>query len=621
VATHRASTASPLKIWTALSGLLAARRSMRVWRGPEHGYDKAGTLATVTLPVLPAALPLFDKRGRTNVLGLDFDAKHHGSRQVVADVADATALIEGAGGRVIVDRSTSGGMHVWVPLWSEATHTAASLRPLLDALATRWPTLDITPMAGPSKGCLTGPGSACKEGGHRQLIGPLADAVDAATTRSRMGTLGRIKTALAAGAILPDAIGVDQDILSPGVSSRVALPPLAQPDEPAAFSARRPLPDTALAFAVNGVVPGRRTPQGAPWSRSEARAHVLSWAYRRAWTLDQVHAEMTEGRWPGMVDAYRRYRVPDKALAADWRATEKWASAASCRNVRVSPHKQTHTGGGGAVGLRTWLASSLRWIELSTHLEGQSRWTVAAILQAMAYGAQLTDGTTVACGRRFYSIAGGLLEDRTVSETLRKLREVPGSPVLLVESHSGPRGDGYALVPPRIGGDPVEVGVEVIERTVIEPVAAVWKVLGLCLRRAFDVLDRAGVGERVRVADLVDATGQSRTQTYEAIGRLIEYGLVERGRGWVRRTTRTLDQVATEHQADDLVAARIDRYRGERRAWRELLALWAGEITQDCPDDERLPTDPLPVDDRAAWFAAVIAGGPPDAELAAPARR
>jgi hypothetical protein len=161
----------------------------------------------------------------------------------------------------------------------------------------------------------------------------------------------------------------------------------------------------------------------------------------------------------------------------------------------------------------------------------------------------------------------------------------------------------------------MEVNEEDIQRARIEPVHLSWKIIGLCARRVFELVDQSPNSTPVRIADLVHDSGQSRTQVYETITRLVEHGLLERGRGSVQRTTRSLDEVAQEHQVDALVAARITRYRAERAAWHHLLALWAGEVTTDCPEAERLPDDPTSTDDIAAWFAAVIAAGPPPSHL------
>ena len=52
---------------------------------------------------------------------------------------------------------------------------------LLRLLEARLPSLDKTPMTNPATGCITVPGSPCREGGYRILDGDLRSAVDAFT--------------------------------------------------------------------------------------------------------------------------------------------------------------------------------------------------------------------------------------------------------------------------------------------------------------------------------------------------------------------------------------------------------------------------------------------------------
>jgi hypothetical protein len=129
----------------------------------------------------------------------------------------------------------------------------------------------------------------------------------------------------------------------------------------------------------------------------------------------------------------------------------------------------------------------------------------------------------------------------------------------------------------------------------------------------FDVLDRAGGS--VRPLDLPEPTGMSKTQVYEAITRLVDHGLVDRGYGWVQRTRRTLTAVAVDHGVEHLRAERVARHRAERRERHTLLAAWAGDTAIDCPDAEllveKIPQDPWRPEDRAAYLTAIMATGPP----------
>ncbi|WP_018685412.1 hypothetical protein [Actinokineospora enzanensis] len=588
----------------ALAPLLAARRSVRLW-SPGVGFDDARPLGR-RLPERPAAIPIFDKRGRTTLLALDFDPKGYGREQVVRDADQAAAWIQAAEGRVIVDESTRGGRHVLVPLAAGVDFAVRHLRPVLEELARRLPTLDIIPMVNLATGCITAPGSPCKEGGHRRLLTPLDEAIDAATTRSAPGTIARLAALL--------------DLSSLPATASASTPPadtaLGDPDDDttAVDGEVMDLPPVALEFAVHGVLPDRRNRKGEPWTRHEARQSVLAHAAVRGMNLSGVLAKLVSGEWPGMRAAYDRYGPRwERALRADWKKALTWANDAAPK-FRLSAHEEVHTG--GQRSLREWLARAERWTLLCSLLDGQTRWTTLALWQALAYAAQLTGAPTIAQGRRWLSIAAGLLADETVSSALRVLRELPGSPILLVEKGVGPLADRYALVTPRINDEDVPADPAVVARTAVEPVHPAWAVIGLAARRVFEVLDRvcpAGQGS-VRPLDLPELTGMSTSQVYEALIRLAEFDLVERGHGWVRRTTRTLTDVAADHAVDELRAARLERHRAERREWHALLAMWNGEAAVDCPEIEKVPADPWRPDEREDYLAAVMATGPPPAD-------
>ncbi|CAL9677619.1 hypothetical protein SUDANB95_07945 (plasmid) [Actinosynnema sp. ALI-1.44] len=593
----------------SLAPLLAARQSVRLW-SPEGGFDRARRLGRI-LPGQPAAVPIFDRRGRTTLLVLDFDPQQHGRDQVRRDADQAVTWIQAAGGRVVVDESTRGGRHVLVPLAGDVQFAARHLRPVLDELARRLPTLDITPMTNPASGCITAPGSPCKEGGHRRLITPLDQALDAVTSRSKPATIARLAGLLdTTSMVAPSTTATGSP---PSTGDGAASAATESPCQ-ARTATGAPLPDVVAAFAADGVLPDRRTRRGARWTRSEARQSVLAHAAVRGLTRAEVVLKMIGGEWAGLRAAYDRYgRRWERAFAADWKKALTWADAANPK-FRVLAHEELHTG--GAVRLREWLARAVRWTMLCSELEGQCRWTVSAIWQALAYGQQLAGGTTVAQGRRWLSIAAGMLCEQTISDHLRALREIPGAPVLLVKKARGPLADRYALVTPHIDDEPVPVDAELVERARVEPVHPAWAVLGLPTRTVFEAVERAAAGGRVvRPLDLPALTGMSTTQVYEHLAYLHEEGLVERGHGWVRRTARTLTDVAVDHDVAELRAARVERHRAERAEWHALLALWNGETSTDASAAEQtVPVEPWTPDEREDYLAAVMATGPPPAE-------
>jgi hypothetical protein len=61
-----------------------------------------------------------------------------------------------------------------------------TIHPRLNGMQCRWPTRDIAPMSNPAVGCLI-------DGGHRELITPLNDALIAVTRRSEIGTFEMVR--------------------------------------------------------------------------------------------------------------------------------------------------------------------------------------------------------------------------------------------------------------------------------------------------------------------------------------------------------------------------------------------------------------------------------------------
>lgn len=554
---------------------------MRVWRGTGHGYDQVRTLATANLPRFPAALPLFDRAGHARTLGLDFDTSRHGRGQVLTDIADATTLFAELGAEVIADRAPGGGHHLWVPLW--ASHRIDTLAPLLAAMRRRWPSLDPAPMSNPVAGCLTGPGSPCIDGGHRELLTPLDRAVDALRHRSPPGTLARLAAAL-------------QPACAPHAPA--APPPKPRPRVPELPSRH------ARDFAEHGVLPAHRP----GWTRSEARQNVLTWAVRCGWTFDDVTSRITCGHWSALADSYAKYTNSASCrLRADWDKAVAWAETVPSPNVRGNPHKQQHTGG---AGLQRWLQRARSWT-LSHHPgPWAQRLHCLDVLQALAYASSLTGRRVLAVGGRWLSIAAGLLDEHTVWATLRLLRETPGSPVRRVKVHAGRAADVYELV--TVDGPTEDSGPATDVHLGIGPVPAVWKLIGRTHRPMLELVDRLGPpGARMPTRHLLAHSDQPRSSAYESLRVLRRWGLIDTGRGWVARTARSLDDIAVEHRVQDIVAARVIRHRAERRTWWDLLAQWHAPAARHCPPAEHLPVDPLPADDHERWLAAVLATGPP----------
>ncbi|MGV9803091.1 hypothetical protein ACWDTP_34055 [Mycobacterium sp. NPDC003449] len=587
---------------------------MRLWL-PGHGFDLR-TQLTKRLPDTPAAVPLYNRR-RTRVLALDLDAKSAGPAAVLADRHRIIGWLNELGASFISDRSTSGGAHVWVPLARAVT--LDEVRPVLAAIAARCPTLDSSPMLHPQQGALTAPGSRCREGGWRILDGTLPDAAAVLAQRNRPELF----------ALLVELLGAHSQIPAP------ASPPTNHQAADDVFEGiledarlrtqyrlSSPLPAAVDTFASTGVLPADRR-----WSsRSEARQSVLFHAAWRGMSLTDIRDHMTVGApWgQGLAVAYHRYGThQDDALARDWAKAQRFVAEAA-RKVQTCTHrKQVHTGGTGTPPRygphQRWLSHASRWCD-TTFRSHTARWTVAAVLQALASAAvkagEIVDGVpVVGVGGRSLSIGAGLISETTVWSTLRMLREMPGSPVLLVSAATGMRADRYALTTPDVlDPDPTGPG-----RPTPIDVHPVWSAIGLRHRRLYELIV-AGGPDGVAIADLVVSARMSRASAFDGVAELARVGLISRRRGQLTAGTITVDELGESVGVFEERAARITCHQASRAVWREWLAC---RRQPPCPAEVEWPParvvapqwTELPAIEHQDYLMAVMAHGPPRDDL------
>ncbi|MET4050497.1 MULTISPECIES: hypothetical protein [unclassified Rhodococcus (in: high G+C Gram-positive bacteria)] len=594
------------RLWHRFASVIAARRSMRLYDPTTRKYSSAGPL-TVKRPVLPAAVPLFS-RGRAGVVALDFDTKHHCHASVVADVSRLLGWLTECGGRAVVDESTSGGRHVLVPLAPGKTVTADEIRPLLRLLSARLPTLDITPMTNDVTGCITVPGSQCKEGGYRTLVDlDPAAASDILTVGSDAGTLQRLE-ALLGGTGRAITSPIDAHIRAEtsaervlGISDDARLHPR--------FCRSTPPPRCVLDFASTGRIDTRRWP-----SRSEARQSVITHAILSGASTANILARVTEPAWAGVRAAYARYAEPERAIRRDTARALDWAASTLSDSVRDIGHKQKHTGGTYDPVLRLWLTHAQTWVA-TEFLHRRDRWTTHAVVQALAWAAavsgQIVEGVpTVGVGGRSLSIAAGMLPESTVWSVLERLRDMEGSPLLLIERGVGRNPDRYALVPTRTGrATTVDTLTGPAE---VESVHPAWSVIGWRHRILYDAVVAAA--EPQTPDELFTAIGVGRTSGYEALLDLRVAGLLTVENAQIGVGPVELDDIGHRHGLTSAVRARIVRHRAERIVWREWLAARDEARTPKEPDSALFviaddhPADPP---DRE-YIMAVMHTGPPD---------
>ncbi|MEV6349578.1 hypothetical protein [Actinoplanes sp. NPDC051851] len=544
------------------------RRYNRAVRRHIYPTDEA---LTTELPRRPAALRTFTDGGVAWSIALDFDAKHHSAAAVAQHADDAARFFTRLGGSTIVDVATSGGRHVWVPLTVPMNLHQA--RQLAAACRRLWPSLDISPTVGPTEGCLTAPGSRCKDGRFRTLVTPLPDAVRAVTRRSAHDLIDRALT------LLTDLVGPPEDEAPP------------HRPRPVAGGALRPLGPVHAYIAERGIWPSdRTTDQNQPWTRSEACYAVLRAAAARGYTEDDILHRLESGQWSGLLALYTgRYQH-------QWRRRFKaeWKKALTAPSTNAT---QAHQSTGGHPREDTERDFARRWLAIMTTaadalVPGSDRHNARALLWALAWLAWRTGRRHIEAGTRSYSRGcAGLIDHSTAAKLLTKLRDLPEHqrPLRRISSGRGTHGDLYELIiPPAYA----ELATDPATWPEPRPIPGVFgvrdpenprsKLLGATGWRVHQALANGATGTATQIAR---AAGVSRSEAYAVLPTLVRLqlaakistsqpGTASSGADW-EVGERSVDQAGGAADAPAHLAALDQRHRAERATWRQVLADYA----------------------------------------------
>lgn len=567
---------SPEQVWAAVAPRLAGTPRVRLSRDGGRSYPQRFERGlTRSLPSLPAAVRIYGRDGSCPAVFLDFDSSVDGVDRVLADVRLVTAWLYEHGVRWIEDHSPNGGRHVYIPLAERMPFEAA--RTFVEALASKYRSLDPTPHQNISHGCMRVPGSVHKRGGHQQMDLSLPMALD----------------------ILDNPAGASQvDALFSSL----------QPAMEAARQARRPqqpaeddTSDTGAAGMSAGLLESARH---GNWdtaryrSPSEARQAILASAASAGMKLTDVDRRMRQGTWAGLAQFYARYRPHNRAgaLFRDWRKAQFFVSqnpAGKGKNsVRKSPTSlpETQAGQGRAVlrgsheehrFIRTWRnALAISEQALKGERRGQA---LRMILRALGAAAHMTGSRYVEFGVRSIALASGV-DHTTVASHLRELRRSAGGLVELVSRGRGTHGDLYRLAIPK----DLQEAAETVSwrRGKLHALRPVFRALGMPAAFVYEALEASSgpvlTGEAIRIA------GLSRSAGSEALETLNAWGLVRRaGAGWECVPGLDLAAVAEQLGVQEQLSAQLAKYRKERASWRAWLSKAAdSQVMLPSPDDD-----------------------------------
>ncbi|WP_456506181.1 MarR family transcriptional regulator [Arthrobacter sp. UYCu723] len=597
-----ASSCRPADAWTALARLLAGQPRVRLSRDGGKSYpQKHEQTLTGALPSFPAAVRIFGKDGTCASIFLDFDSSVAGVDWVEADVRAVQAWLHSCGARWIEDYSPNGGRHVYIPLEKRVTFSEA--RDLVEALGTRYRSLDKTPHQNLLHGCMRTPGSPHKRGGYQELAMSLSMAYDVARRPNPARVWATMNADLAGEIAAVKALRLEGTFTPAAADAPTLQHPAGRMSRKMQLMAQTGLYDTNL-YA----------------SDSEARQAIVTGAAAAGMELIDVERRMMQGTWPGLASFYARYatrhRVP--ALRRDWLKavtylSKNTGSREGKNNARISPTSQPNTQPPLLQGnllssnpdaehryIRTW-RNALR---LKEHEYTDSRTGLARrmVLRALGEAAHMTGSRFIEFGDRSIAVATGL-DHTTVGSHLRALRSENDPLVTLVEKGRGTKGDLYMLTIP----EDVKPAAEDLSwrKGKVHALRPVFRELGLPAAFVYEALEHS---PGLSTAEIVRLTRLSRTAVGEVLEVMAAWNMVSRGkeRGWSVVTSTSLKDLAEHFGVLEAVAAQLHRYRIERILWKEWLSKNVSTVAELLSPGEDYPWEAFegPPDD---WGLADIA--------------
>ncbi|MFI0487478.1 helix-turn-helix domain-containing protein [Actinomadura sp. 9N215] len=586
-----------------------------------YRYEVAIQLA---LPNRPTTVPTFDHASSSGqALMLDLDTSRVPAEGAADRTGYITAVVERivemvteCGGRALVDRSPSGGAHIYV-LWASPI-PFHDLRQLARACALRFhPVVDTSPMEN-TDAQIRGPGSPHKSQGGR-LTGFMtltcsveeAEAICAAPCGEQVWSALQVELAAELDAVAGrrDAVLEARHPRAPDTDPSVDLDDAGEPFRARLGGRARRLSDPLEQTARTADYDTARYP-----SSSEARQAILTSAAARGWRLEHVRASLAAD-WAPIASWWR----DDHLLQAEWAKAITYTahdqkpgaqevgdpvSGSNTRGINLTPPFPppsgpacaerrpedigTHSGqdlynvrGGGLWGgtlrsapwqltiyqqIRTW-QNAMRIVErLQETVWGERALSYRAILRAIGAAAQMSGSTTIEFGTRQLAYAAAV-DHTTVCRALQILREGPYALIDLVQDAKGIRADLYELVIPDV------IAADATRRTWrpgrIEAIHPAFRVLGRPAAFLYEALSTSPASVR----ELAAAALLPRSTAYTAIAVLAEHGLAEQtADGW-RRGPTDLDTVADRTGADDLAAEQLAGHRADRTEWHAFLGI------------------------------------------------
>lgn len=561
----------PATVFTALAPLLAGQPRVRISKDGGRSYPLHNERdLTDKAPTMPAAVRIFGKDGTCRALFFDFDSSVDGADRVDADVYLFTSWLYKHGIRWIADHSPNHGRHIYIPLAERLPFHEA--RELVEAIGTRYRSLDKSPHQSIDRGCMRTPGAVHKRGGHQILDMSLSMAYDIARRPNAAHSIRSLKDDLQAEIAGVRALRLEQSYEAPEDGG-------TKIDSPRNQMTRR-----MLDIATKGIYDTARYS-----SPSEARQAVLVAAAAAGLSLTDVDRRMKQGLWPGLAQFFSRYAPAHRstALKRDWdkafahiKANQKPHEDGK-NNVHKYPTSQPPTQRQGLLGpsivgsdhehrfIRTWRnALAVAEVRYRGSRQGLAR---RMVLRALGAAAHMTGTRFIEFGVRSIAVATGM-DHTTVAAHLRALRQEAEPLITQVVEAKGTHADQYMLtIPPGLQSAAEEISWRAGKLHSLRPA---FRELGLPSAFVYEALEQSSTP--LSTMQLVETTALSRTAVTEALDILAAWKLVSRGgpdnRGWSVDPSGSLAWLAEYLGVVETVTSQITRYREERAAWHSWLA-------------------------------------------------
>ncbi|WP_343320570.1 helix-turn-helix domain-containing protein (plasmid) [Arthrobacter sp. TMP15] len=578
--------------WAALAPLIAGAPVMRfATRGGKYPRSRSNPPhITKALPARAVAVMVHGADGSVATLCLDLDTSK-ALQAVVDDDAEAIcALLTSCGLRFVADHSPSGGRHIYVPVIDRLS--AEDARELVEALATRFPSLDPGPHQNITDGCIRPPGSLHKSlTGHQVLDTPLSEAYDVLIRRNPAAAVQALRQALAASILQVRAKKTSKKSF------------LAVKDTNPSVG---PSTDLILRGSVlrNIARTGRYDPTRYK-SDSEARIAVLN--HLCAWqvSLPEIQARLSTD-FAGLRALYGNDTRLERLLVKEWENASAWVTEKQRHQPvgkRSSNKYDTEpplTHSGGAVQPRSRLSTMSEINDIENVLysvidqrlarTGREGITLRFLLRAVLGFARAKGSLAINVGCRAFALAMGH-HHGTIARLLPHLVKYSGGLLSKIENAHGKQADIYLLGLPEHWQD--LANATAWRKGKIYGIRPVFRALGAPSALVYEAIERGR--HSPTTADIVRATGMSRPTVARELTTLAELSMIERHHGyWQLIHSTNLTTIAEWLGVQGDYEEHRSIVKAQRRVWHAHLERHLVPVIyeEDLYDQEQSEWDP-----------------------------